>query len=161
MFPTSSCIFSSYWVPPVLVHSHGEIPETAKHRLDILTCYDVFNNRDAGDPADTKLVVSPHSLERGSSVLQTGAIVLQTGALTVSRLLYTCRTHELGTEAKSMPEFNYLFCSHEIVVNKSTLKYVGTQGYSQSIYWVLPNISVLQLGEDDHQWPWDPRGIFQ
>ena len=45
-------VFSSYWVPSALVHILEEINETAKHHLDFLTCNDVSNNQDAGDPAD-------------------------------------------------------------------------------------------------------------
>ena len=61
-------VFPSYWVHSTLIHILGEIPETAKHHLDVLTCNDVCYNQDAGDPTDTEEAVSAMRPERGTPV---------------------------------------------------------------------------------------------
>ena len=83
-------VFLSYWVPPILVHILGEITKTAKHYLDVLTCNDVSNNQDAGDPANTEVAVSPMRLERGTPVCQTRSFALQVLS-EPTYLLYTYR----------------------------------------------------------------------
>ena len=158
-------VFPSYWVPPALVHILGEIPEAAKHHLDVLTCNDVSNNQDAGDPADTEEAVSPMRPERGTPVRQTRAFAPQT----LSEPSYVLYTYRLKNETDCVPEQivtpYHLQCCLKIDTSGLILKDMGTQVYHQSTSWehlifLLFKISVLQLVKDEQQWPWDPGGHF-
>ena len=93
-------VFPSYWVPFTLVHILGEITETAKHHLDVLTCNNVSNNQHAGDPADTEEAVSPMRRERGTPVRHTQAFAPQ-ALYEPSYVLYTYR---LKNESNCVPE---------------------------------------------------------
>ena len=153
MVPTTPCrmkcfqhpaeVFPLYWVPPALVHILGEIPETAKHHLDVLTGNDVSNNQDAGDPVDTEEAVLPMKLERRTAVQQTWAFALQAS----SEPPYVLYTYRLKNEANCVPEQvvtpYLLHCCLEIDTSGSFLKDVGTQVYHKSTCWVQLKISVL------------------
>ena len=118
-------VFPSYWVPPVLVHILGEIPQTAKHHLDVLTCNDVSSNQDASDPADTEVVASPMRPERGTPVRQTRAFAPQA----LSEPSYVLYTYRLKNESNCVPEqvvTPYLLqCCLEIDTNGLILKRYG------------------------------------